>query len=49
MQPLAAAFGANSAETDPPGENNPICALEKSNSDKSSTIKSVSRKFIFLE
>ena len=36
-QPACAAFGAYSAEIEPPAENKPICALEKSNSAKFST------------
>ena len=35
--PAAAALGANSADIEPPAENRPICAREKSNSARSST------------
>ena len=48
IHPFLAAFGAYSAEILPPGENKPMWAFEKSNSDKSSTTISLSLNSTFL-
>ena len=48
IQPALAALGAYSAEIFPPGENNPIWALEKSNSESSSTVISFLLNSIFF-
>ena len=46
--PAAAAMGAYFSEIEAPGENKPICALEKSNVAKSSTLNEPPLKGIRL-